>query len=284
MTSLIRRHLLLFFRDRTALFFSFLAVFIILGLYVLFLGDVMVRNLEVAGGVVLMNSWVMAGILAITPVTASLGALGVMVEDRSSNRWKDLQAAPVKRSELAGGYLIGAMLIAFLMSILVLILAEVYLVASGGKALSPYAFVQMIGIILLTVMSACAMLFWIASFLQSQNAFSTISTIIGTLIGFLTGIYIPIGSLPDAVQSVIKWFPISHAAALARQVMTEDAMSVSFADAPPDAVRQFKLDFGILYQIGDSPVSPSMSILFLAITGLAFFGLSLLRFKRKRQQ
>lgn len=46
MISLIKRNLKLFFRDKTSVFFSLLAVFIIIGLYVLFLGNMMTKNLE----------------------------------------------------------------------------------------------------------------------------------------------------------------------------------------------------------------------------------------------
>jgi multidrug/hemolysin transport system permease protein len=46
MINLIKRNLKLFFRDRTSVFFSLLAVFLIIGLYVLFLGNMMVNNLK----------------------------------------------------------------------------------------------------------------------------------------------------------------------------------------------------------------------------------------------
>ena len=42
--QLCRRNLLLFFRDKSAVFFSLLSVFIIIGLYALFLGDVVVAS------------------------------------------------------------------------------------------------------------------------------------------------------------------------------------------------------------------------------------------------
>lgn len=34
--------MLLFFKDKTSVFFSFMAVFVVLGLYVCFLGDMMI--------------------------------------------------------------------------------------------------------------------------------------------------------------------------------------------------------------------------------------------------
>ena len=47
---LIKRNMLLFFRDKTTVFFSLLAVFIIIGLYALFLGDIMEETLRMQLG------------------------------------------------------------------------------------------------------------------------------------------------------------------------------------------------------------------------------------------
>ncbi len=50
MTIFIKRNLKVFFRDRAAVLFSLLAVFIIIGLYALFLGDVWMSELPAEGG------------------------------------------------------------------------------------------------------------------------------------------------------------------------------------------------------------------------------------------
>lgn len=72
-----KRNLLVFFKDKSSVFFSLFAVFIIIGLYALFLGDMMAE--QVAGlenGRFVMDSWISAGLIAITPVTSTMGALG----------------------------------------------------------------------------------------------------------------------------------------------------------------------------------------------------------------
>ena len=83
MRYLIKRNLLIFFRQKSSVFFSLLGVFIIIGLYALFLGDLMVKGMTgLKGSRFLMDSWIIAGILAVTPVTTSLGAMATMVEDK----------------------------------------------------------------------------------------------------------------------------------------------------------------------------------------------------------
>ena len=61
MIAFTKRNLKVFFRDRPAVFFSLLSSVIMIGLYVLFLGDVYtsdLKNLQKAGE--MMDNWIMA--------------------------------------------------------------------------------------------------------------------------------------------------------------------------------------------------------------------------------
>jgi len=215
MIQLAIRNLKIFFRDKSAVFFSLLAVFIIIGLYVLFLGDMFEKEMsQIEDARFLMDSWIMAGLLGITSITTTMGAFGIMVNDKYRKISKDFYTAPIRKSTLAGGYIISTFVIGVIMCIITLVLAEIYIVSSGGKILPVLAIIKIFGLILISVISSSSMVFFAVSFFNSQNAFASACTVIGTLIGFLTGIYIPIGSLPNAVQIIVKIFPVSHSAAL----------------------------------------------------------------------
>ena len=106
------RNLKVFFKDKSSVFFSLLAVFIIIGLYALFLGDVWTSSMsDIAGIRFLMDSWIMAGLLAVTSVTTTMGAYGIMVQDREKKITKDFAASPVGNKNIVGGYIIGAVII-----------------------------------------------------------------------------------------------------------------------------------------------------------------------------
>jgi len=282
MIAIARRNIRIFFRDKTSVFFSLLAVFIIIGLYVLFLGDTITQGMEeIPQARFLIDSWIMAGILAVTPVTTTMGAFGIMVEDKAGKRLKDFLASPLKRSDLVGGYIISSLAIGIIMSVITLILAEIYIVASGGDILSFANMLKVFVFILLTVFSGSSLVLLIVSFFKSLNAFATASTIIGTLIGFLTGIYIPIGQLPSGVQLIVKIFPISHAGALFRQTMMEQAMGISFANAPPGVINSFNSQMGINFWVGNTMITPGLSILVLLGTAIIFYLLAIINVSRK---
>jgi len=226
---MIKRNLRIFFRDRASVFFSLLGVIIIIGLYVLFLGNLVSGGLENNPAIgdnarFLMDSWIMGGVLAAASITTCMGAFGIMIDDTAKHIIKDFQIAPIRRSDLVLSYILSAIIIGLVMSFITFVLAEAYIVIYGGNLMSFVAILKTLGLIVLSVSCSSAIVFFLTSFIKSQNAFGTASTILGTMIGFLTGIYIPIGQLPAAVQTVIKIFPVSHAAVLLRQVMMNEVL------------------------------------------------------------
>lgn len=282
MIAFTKRNLKVFFRDRSAVFFSLLASFIIIGLYVLFLGDIYTSDYEdFKNARQMMDHWVMAGLLATTSVTTTMGAFSIMVCDKVQKIRKDFYASPINRKSLAGGYVFSALIIGFIMSVVTFIWAELYIIINGGDILNLSAILKVLFIILIADFTNASMVFFITSFFSSNSAFSTASTVIGTLIGFITGIYLPIGMLPKAVQWIIKLFPTSHAAALMRQVMMEDTLSHAFKGAPQEYLAEFKHMFGITYQFGGHELNGTGSILILLASGAVFFFLAVINLSRK---
>lgn len=278
------RNLKVFFKDKSSVFFSLLAVFIIIGLYTLFLGDVWTSSLsEVPGIRFLMDSWIMAGILAVTAVTTTMGAYGIMVQDKEKKITKDFAASPVGTVNIVGGYIIGAVVIGIIMSLIALVIAELYILSGGGELLCLPALLKTLGLIVICTLSSSSIVLFLVSFFKSNNAFATASTVIGTLIGFLTGVYLPIGQLPESVQFIITCFPPSHGAALFRQVMMDSPMAASFNGAPAQVISEFKEMMGITLKFGECAVTPITSIIILLATAAVFYTLALLNLSRKKK-
>ncbi len=257
-------------------------VLIIIALYVLFLGDTWASSLpNKEGANALADSWIMAGLRAVTSITTVMGAFGTMVDDRARKIVKDLSASPMPRGHLAGGYVLSSYIVGVLMTVLTFILAEVYIVSRGGALLSAGQTFEVLGLILLSALCNTAMVSLLVSFMKSQAAFGTASSILGTLIGFLTGIYVPVGILPEAVQTFIKIFPVSHAALLIRQVLAAGPMETVFAGAPPEVREAFRDEMGMVFRLGGAEIPKYASLLILAGAAVLFYALAILRFSRK---
>lgn len=278
--GLAKRNLKIFFRDKGAVFFSFLSSLIVIGLYFLFLGRAYTsefKNLEHIKE--FMDNWIFSGVLGITTVTTSISTLGIMVTDKQYKIYKDFYVTPIKRSQFSRGYLFSGFMITMILSLFTLLVAEIFIVVSGGSLLSATAFLKVLGIIALTAFANTSMIFWLVSFFRTSNALSVASTIIGTLIGFLTGIYLPIGNLPESVQWVVKLFPPAHGVLLFREAMTKDIIKKCFAGVPVQAVDEVKKIFGIVFEFGEHKLPLWMSAVFLLITGIFFFVLSSFRIR-----
>jgi multidrug/hemolysin transport system permease protein len=277
--AMVKRNLLLYFRDKASVFFSMLGVLLIILMYVLFLG----RMIEgYAGGFssdarFFTDSWVMAGVIASATMTTCLAGFGIMVEDRAKKISMDFDSAPIKRSTIVLSYVLASVVIGLMMTLLTLLLGEIYIVAYGGSLLSPLALLQVLGVVILSVAASSAFIFFLVATMKSQNAFGTLSSVIGTLIGFLTGTYVPIGNL-TAIAPLIKIIPLSHAAAALRQIMIGEVMDVSYI---PEETRLF---MGIEFQVGSTILPFWSHLVILFATFVLFYGLSVWRLSRYKQK
>ncbi|WP_203248837.1 ABC transporter permease [Sporosarcina beigongshangi] len=284
MLAFAKRNILLYFRDKSTVFFSLLAVIILVALYVLFLGDMTAKQLpDFPTKKALLMSWFIAGMLAVTSMTTTLASFGILVEDRANKTYMDFYSSPIPRAKLVGGYIISALVVGFIMCLSTLIASNLFLVVSGEAMLSFGKMIAAAGLVVLAVLASASMVLLLVSFFKTSNAFAAASTVIGTLLGFLAGIYIPIGSLPDYLQTIVKLFPVSHSAALFRQVLMETPLMSSFANAPAEMKEAFLFDMGVFYKMNGEKMSTLFSVFYLVATTLVFFVLSLLVLKRKNK-
>ena len=174
------------------------------------------------------------------------------------------------------GYIFGSASIGFIMSFIALVICLVYIALQGGNIPVAADFVRLLFTVVLSVLCGNSMVYFMSVFVKTQNAFSAVSTVLGTLIGFLMGIYVPIGQMPNAVQWVIKCFPMTHSASMFRQLLADRELAELFSAAPPEALEGFREIFGVVLKFGNYTASFWFSAAVLAFTTIIFFTLSLI--------
>lgn len=289
MLALVKRNIKIYFRNKGAWLASLLTVFIIIGLYALFLGDQLSKGFEGIGldsPRLLTDGWIMAGIISIMPLSISLGAVSI-VSDRSKGLFKDFYCSPVSRSRITLGYILCLALISFFITLIGFILGEIYIVVNGGELLSLLNMLKVVGIIAIDDLATTSIVMFIAMFITTEGAYTAVCTVIGTISGFITGIYIPVGSLPDSVATAVKCFPISHAGSMLRQIFTESAITECTKSVPaelkPDVINLINSEMGIIYSFGDHTVTDFESIIVLVATAAVFFVLTAFAARRKKK-
>ena len=284
---LARRNLRIFFRNRSNVFFSLLSPLILIGLYVLFLGALQVSNLQSrfpnatnAEVQAFVDAWVFAGITMITTLTTGLAALGVFVDDSASGRFKDFLVSPIRRSSIIFGYMISSFTVAVIMTAVVVALSQLYRVVRGTALMSSSELLVTAGYVVVSAAAFSALSAFVVTFLRSNSAFSATSTIVGTIIGFLAGAYIPIGTFPSGVVNVLSVLPFAQSAMLIRQPFTAsevDALTGGQSQAV-SAINQF---YGISLSVADFSVTDAVALAALALLVVVFVLLSAHRLGRR---
>lgn len=293
---LVKRNILVYARERSNVFFSLLAMMIIIGLMAVFLGkmnaDGLVGLLNQYGGkrdsVVdranaeqLIMMWALAGIVVVNSVTITLTLVGIMVEDEAKKRLASFFVTPVNRGLFVMGYIIAAIVMGVIMCSLTVIIGEVYIWSTGGVLLTVMQIVKIMLFIILNVFTSACMVFLLANFVHSTSAFSGLSTIIGTLVGFLSAIYLPMGMLPEKVQTVLKFFPLLHGCSFMRTVFTEQAVMATFTNCPKEVIDGYREYMGMTISWNGNLLGDQIKMAIMIISGIIFIIISVLIQKRR---
>lgn len=276
MITLMNRHIKLFFKDKASVFFSLLSVFIIIALYLLFLAENIVSSLpEFDHRAAFVFIWMFAGIIAVTTATATLGAFGKFIEDKVNKKSEDLLVTNISRRTLAYSYVFYSAIIGLIFTLLLLVFgySYVYIKFNISFELS----FSLLAVVLLSTLMHTLLFYLITSSLKTMSAFSGLSTIVGTLIGFLAGIYIPIGVLPIYLQKVITLFPTTQAVVLLKNLLMKDVLEPMQDFMPHGAFEEVVFMLGIKLQWNDQLLSTKFSWFYLMIVTVVLLLLVLVR-------
>ncbi|RLK53005.1 ABC transporter permease [Microbacterium telephonicum] len=278
--GLVGRNLRLFFRDRLNVFFSMLSGLILFFLYTLFLARLQVDGLaetlpqaSPSDIEAFVASWMLSGIVLLTTVTAGIGALSSLVDDRATGRFADFLVAPIRRTHLVLGYLLSAIAVAVIMSTIILVLTVLYLGFVHGTWIAPVDILAALAAMLLCCAAFTALAAFGASFLRTAGAYSAFATVVGTILGFVAGAYIPVGSLPPGVASTINALPFAQGAMLMRRPFTHETLA-AVSGGVPQAESSLATFYGVDIFVGDAQVSGWVAVLVLAVMAVGFTALA----------
>jgi multidrug/hemolysin transport system permease protein len=217
-------------------------------------------------------------------LSTSLYIVSTIISDKMQGVDKDFLASPVARHKIAGGYLISGATGSFVVTCTVFIVSLVWLVLAGASVPHISIFLKCLIIIVLTCICSSCITFFIANLIQKNGVYHSIGTIVGTLGGFLSAIYLPFGQLPAAMQAIVKLFPPSHAAVLMRCTLLEGISSVSYAHTPPGDLTKIFEYLGVRFFSSNELIPKWISLAVLVGCTFLFFGLSCLSISRRKRK
>ena len=226
MLALLKRNFILYFRNRSGVFFSLLGALISFLLYIIFLQKNLTDSWsQLPNSTNLLNNWLMGGTLAVTGMTTSFTALKQMVQDRENQVDQDLFLTDLGNWALQASYLISSIVISFVMQVFMYAVMSFYFKESPVISHLPEIALIML---LSSLLSSLVNVLLIYRF-QSVDSLGKLATIVGTASGFLVGTYIPIGVSPDSAQLFMKCTPATYIASLYRQVLMKERLETAFS-------------------------------------------------------
>ena len=291
------RNLKNYFRDKGSVFFSLLSMLIVIFLMVFFLGDMYVENtvdllgafpgrdeaMDRKNAELLILIWNFAGILSINAVTVTLAVYSIMIKDRVTGKLSSIYTAPVSRGVITGGYIAAAWIASMLVCTITLFITEIFGIIKGLDAFSFVTHMQLMGLIAVNSFVYAAFMYLLALIAKTEGAWSGIGTVIGTLVGFLGGIYVPIGSLAKSIGNIMKCTPVIYGTSMFRSIMTKDIAETTFLGVPEEVLEEYRIVTGIHLELFDRTIGITEEWLGLFLCGifLMIMGVIVLKYGRK---
>ena len=229
--SLINRNIKTYLRDKTAVFFSFLSVIILLTLYLLFLGN----NLKPTGmdGILteseltfMVYAQLIPGLIVINNVSIPLGNLGNIINDFEYRQIDGFLVTPIKRYKVILSYYLASFIITVVITVLLVIFAFLLMGIATGIHLTLDVYLKSILLTVLFSFISTAVMVFMTSLIRSVNAFGAVSGVFGTLIGFASGIYMPLFILPGFISKVASLLPFTHMNILLKRMVLPQAFDL----------------------------------------------------------
>lgn len=293
---LTKRNVKCFTRDRASVFFSFLSPIILLFLYLFFLADVQVMNIESTLKAIpnfvysskdikiFVNSWLVANVISVGTITITLGVSGNIVGDKQLGIINDFTVAPVSKLELVISYFLSIFIVSFTINFFLLIMGQLLIVFMGGSLMALQDFFYFLGMIILSLISVVFLIMFIVSFLNTANSYSALSSIIGTFAGFMIGAYLPISMFPKWLQFISNLIPSSLSSSIFRNILMKGPLEKLLYDIPEPILEmvkgKFRYNFSLDLFYFDFKIENSLMLIIIVGSGILFLLINIFRYRK----
>ena len=276
MFNLIKRHLLYTIRDRSAFAMSFLSVIILIIIYKAFLGQFQIDSLKQAAqlqtvptaGLNMTNYWLISGLVVVTAITSVVGGLSVVVDDYVTGKQLDFKISGASPIKLIISYYLAAIILGFCVTVIALIFGITIFVGFNGLlSFTLWQWLTLLGNILLSNLFAVTLTMPIVQLVKSRTGFASLSTIIGTLVGFVAGVYIAMGNLSTAIKNIMLATPFIHLNVMFKRILMHDSEMKFFQSFPKSAQLTYDKMYGnqLYFPKSGELITHQQSLLFILL-------------------
>ena len=293
-STLIKRNIKLFFKDKGMFFTALITPVILLVLYATFLGNVyrdsltagIPEGIELSKNIIdgLVGSQLISSILAVSCVTVAFCSNFLMVQDKATGIIKDFKTSPAKSSTLSISYYIATLASTLIICLAAAAVCLIYS-ATVGWYMSLSDILYLLLDIALLALFGTALSSVINFFLSTQGQIDAVGTIVSSGYGFICGAYMPISSFSAGLQRVISFLPGTYGTSLVRNHTMRGALAeMQTQGVPVEVINELKsaLDLNLEFLGQQVSISSMYLILIAAIVILITVFILLNRYKKTK--
>ena len=243
------REVLAYSRDRARLVSSMIMPLLMIVIF----GEGFGRSVDTFEEGINYRQFIYPGVIAMMVLTTSVFAGITIIWDREFGFLREMLVAPISRSAIGVGKLLGGASIAVVQASLLFLLAPLL-----GVNLSPLVIVQLWVLMLILALAMSAVGIVIASKVRTVESFQMITQMTIMPAMFLSGIFFPVNNVPVFLEILAKINPVTYAVAPIRRVALGDQLTSS---ASGDTV----VDVTLLGHVLSTPESLAIVIAFGAL-------------------
>lgn len=275
---LVQRNIDLFLNNKLNILLSFASIPIVVALYVFFLREFLI---DIIGQTMIHGEYVeeftdrfmFGGLLVVINTTTCFGIIQTFVNDAASGIRRDFLAAPVSLFSVLMGYWISAGLVSAVFTYVTVVGGELFFGTFYGNTLPISLMLQILMVTLCSSWLNAGILLCLAKNLQNTTTFSTFANLYGTVIGFLSGSYLPYYFYPEWLTPILFWYPPTQITSILRQIYVDTLLpSMGYGENADTLNRLFK-ELGI-YLMRDHAVltiPQQCSILLMGFAGILMY-------------
>lgn len=226
----------------------------------------------------LTDRLMISGLFIVMSTTTCFGMIQIRVKDTEIGIYKDYRAAPIPEFSILVAYWISSTLVASGLTCFTMLLSEVYFKFHYHYILSMETIGKVTGLIIFSSFMNSGILLCFTDRLKSTTTFATFANLYGTIIGFLTGAYLPYSFYESWLRHILLLFPLTHLTSLIRQLYVVD-LKKSYLNE--DQWSKVYDTFGVHLKYKDNVITNQEQWSILLITGVLIFSY-LWRVKERR--
>ena len=302
--TLTKRHLKMIFSNKIRMFYTLMVPIIILVIYIIFLRNMeltavenelqkmhvdVVNNAELMHKIsMVIDAWMLSGIVSISAITISLQTNSLIVEDKENGINKDFVSSPINKNILIASYFVYNFLITVFLSFLVLVTSFIFLAAYGEMYLGFTDIIIMFGTVFLTTIPTTLLTVFICIFIKTEPVLASVIAIFSAAIGFLTGAYMPISMLAKPIQYFCAFIPGTYSCSLIRfsfletpingleAYLTQNPNVLPVGTSVGDVMNLVRTNFGFNVNFFEISLTPAYSVVATAIFFIIFLALNII--------